>query len=165
MRRMRFLVAGVGIGLCLVTMAKADDDDIPNLKTVVKPVTVKHVIVFTGSRDRVVYVRPAYPVQSVRSKNLAPSPVEAKKTHQNSSANYAAADRQTSNHVSRVAKPGHVDVSQAEQKSDRETKPADVDHKIHAKQPQNDDAPDELTAQAQREQELRLAEPGGIPQK
>jgi hypothetical protein len=53
-------------------------------------------------------------------------------------------------------------VDQSDQKADKDNRRADTDRKTDAKQPENDDALDHLTAQAQKEQELRLAEPGGI---
>ena len=159
MKNARFLLATVGVGLCLCAIAKADDDEI---QTVVRPVVVKRLIIFTGHRDRVIYVRPAYPVQSVVPINR-PYSVVAKKTRRHSSESPAAIDQETSNNVAQTSKTSHGDSNQAEQqKADKDNKPVDTDRKADAKHSEDDDALDQLTAQAQREQELRLAGPGGV---
>jgi hypothetical protein len=158
MKNVRLLVAGLGVGLCLCALARADNDEI---RTVVRPVVVKRLIVFTGHHDRVIYVRPAYPVQTVVPVNR-PYSVMERKTQRHSSEDPTVVDRDTSNKVVKKSKTSRGDADQSDQKADKDNSPADTDRKIHAKQPQDDDALDQLTAQAQKEQELRLAEPGGI---
>jgi hypothetical protein len=158
MKNARFIAAGVGVGLCLCALARADDDEI---RTVVRPVLVKRLIVFTGHQDRVIYVRPAYPVQSVAPVNRPYSVVE-RKTHQHSSEDPAVVDRNTSTNVAKTSKTSRGDVNQSDQKAGKDNSPVDTDRKTEAKQSEDDDALDHLTAQAQREQELWLAEPGGI---
>ncbi len=158
MKNARFLIAGVGVGLRLCALARADDDEI---RTVVRPVVVKQLIVFTGHQDRVIYVRPAYPAQTVLPVNR-PYSVMERKTHRHSSEDPAVVDRDTSNSVEKTSKTSRGDVNQLDQKTDKDNRPVDTDRKTEAKQSENDDALDHLTAQAQKEQELRLAEPGGI---
>jgi hypothetical protein len=156
--KMRFLMAGVGVGFCLCALAKADDDEI---RSAARPVVVKRLIVFTGHQDRVIYVRPAYPVQSAVPVNR-PYWVMAKKTRRHSSDSPAAVKQETSNNVAKTPKISHGDSNQPEQKADKDNKPVDADRKTDAKQSEDDDALDHLIAQAQREQELPLAEPDGI---
>jgi hypothetical protein len=158
MKNARFLMAGVGVGLCLCALARADDDEI---RTVVRPVVVKRLIVFTGHQDRVIYVRPAYPVQTVVQVNR-PYSVMERKGHRHSSEDPAVVDRDTSNNGAKTSKTSRGAVNQSDQKADKDNRPVDTDRKTEAKQSEDDDALDHLTAQAQREQELRLAEPGGI---
>jgi hypothetical protein len=158
MKNARFLTAGVGVGLCLCALARADDDQI---RTVVRPVVVKRLIVFTGHQDRVIYVRPAYPVQTVVPVNR-PYSVMERKGHRHSSEDPAVVDRDTSNNGAKTSKTSCGTVNQSDQKADKNNRPVDTDRKTEAKQSEDDDALDHLTAQAQREQELRLAEPGGI---
>jgi hypothetical protein len=158
MNNARFLAAGVVVGLCLCAFAKADDDEI----RAVRPVVVKRLIVFTGHRDRVIYVKPAFPVQSVVPFNR-PYSVVARKSRRHSSESPAAVIHDTSDSVAKTSKTSHGDMNKTDQKADKDTGTADTDRKTEAKQqPENDEALDQLTAQAQREQELRLAEPGGI---
>lgn len=156
MKNARFLMAGVG--LCLCALARADDDEI---RTVVRPVVVKRMIVFSGHQDRVIYVRPAYPVQTVLPVNRPYSLME-RKTHRHSSEDPAVVDRDTSNNVAKTSKTRLGDANQSDEKADKDNRPVDTDRKTEAKQSEDDDALDHLTAQAQKEQELRLAEPGGI---
>jgi hypothetical protein len=158
MKNARFLMAGVGVGLCLCALARADDDEI---RTVVRPVVVKRLIVFTGHQDRVICVRPAYPVQTVVPVNRPYSGME-RKGHRHSSEDPAVVDRDTSNSGAKTSKTSRGDVTQSDQKADKDNRPVDTDRKTEAKQSEDDDALDLLAAQAQREQELRLAEPGGI---
>jgi hypothetical protein len=158
MKNARFLMAGVGVGLCLCALARADDDEI---RTGVRPIFVKRLIVFTGHQDRVIYVRPAYPVQTVVPVNRPYSVVE-RKTHRHSSEDPAVVDRNTSANVAGPSKTSRGDVNQSDQKADKDNRPVDTDRKTEAKQSEDDEALGHLTAQAQREQELRLAEPGGI---
>jgi len=61
MKKTRCLIAGVGVGLCLCAIANGDGDQIP----AAKPVVVKRVVVVADPGDRVIYVRQAYPVQSI----------------------------------------------------------------------------------------------------
>ena len=158
MKNVRLLIAGLGVGLCLCALARADDDEI---RTVVRPVVVKRLIVFTGHHDRVIYVRPAYPVQTVVPVNR-PYSVMERKTQRHSSEDPTVVDRDTSNNVVKKSKTSRGDADQSDQKADKDNRPADTDRKTDAKQPPDDDALDQLTAQAQKEQELRLPEPGGI---
>src|SRR5258707_2650029 len=159
MKNARFLMAGVGVGLCLCALARADDDEI---RTVVSRFGVNRLSVFTGHQDRVIYVRPAYPVQTVVPVNQPYSVVE-RKTHRHSSEDPAVVDRDTSNNVAKTLKTSRGDVNQSDQKADKDNRPVDTERKTEGKQSEDDDALDHLTAQAQKEQELRLAEPGGIP--
>jgi len=158
MKNVRLLIAGLGVGLCLCALARADDDEI---RTLVRPVVVKRLIVFTGHHDRVIYVRPAYPVQTVVPVNR-PYSVMERKTQRHSSEDPIVVDRNTSNNVVKKSKTSRGDADQSDQKADKDNRSADPDRKTDAKQAQDDDALDQLTAQAQKEQELRLAEPGGI---
>lgn len=158
MKNLRVLLTGLGVGLCLCALAKADDDEI---RTAVRPVVVKRLIVFTGHQDRVIYVRQAYPVQSVVPANR-PYWVMVKKTRRHSSESPAVVNQGTSNNVAKTTKTSHGDSNQPAQKADKDNQPIDTDRKTDAKQSEDDEALDHLTVQAQREQELRLAEPGGI---
>jgi len=158
MKNVRSLVAGLGVGLCLCALARADDDEI---RTVVRPVVIKRLIVFTGHHDRVIHVRPAYPVQTVVPVNR-PYSVMERNTQRHSSEDPTVVDRDTSNNVAKKSKTSRDDVDQSDQKPDKDNRPVNTDRKTEAKQSGDDDALDHLTAQAQKEQELKLAEPGGI---
>src|ERR1700733_6423994 len=118
MKNVRSLVAGLGVGLCLCALARADDDEI---RTVVRPVVIKRLIVFTGHHDRVIYVRPAYPVQTVVPVNRPYSVLE-KKTPRYSSEDPTSADRDTSNNVAKKSKTSRGDVDQSDQKADKDNK-------------------------------------------
>ena len=164
MKNVRLLVAGLGVGLCLCAIAKADDDEI---QTMAKPVVVKRIILFTGHPDRVIYVRPAFPAQSVvpvtRSTSLTSSMTPTKTRWHGSET--PGVNRESSTVAAKTTRSSQGETNQAEQKADKNNKPVDTDHKTDAKQPEDDDALDHLTAQAQKEQELGLAEPGGIQHK
>jgi hypothetical protein len=120
MKNARFLMAGVGVGLCLCAVARADDDEI---RTVVRPVVVKRLIVFTGHQNSVIYVRPAYPVQTVVPVNR-PYSVMERKTHRHSSEDPAVVDRDTSTNVAKTSKTSRGDVNQSDQKADKDNKPS-----------------------------------------
>jgi hypothetical protein len=164
MKNVRLLVAGLGVGFCLCAIAKADDDEI---QTMARPVVVKRVILFTGHPDRVIYVRPAFPVHSVVPVTRSTSPTSSMtptRTRRHGSET-PAVNRDSSTSVAKTTRSNHGETNQAEQKADKDSHPVDPDRKTDAKQPEDDDALDQLTAQAQKEQELRLAEPGGIQQR
>ena len=158
MKNTRFLVAGIGVGLCLGALAKADDDE---ARTEVRPVVVKRLIVFTGHRDQVIYVRRAYPVQSVVPVNR-PYVTTAQKIHRHSSESPATISRDSSSSVAKVSKTSSDEVNRPDQKADKDNKPADIDRKAETNASESDDALDQLTAQAQKEEELRLGEPDSI---
>jgi hypothetical protein len=161
MKNVRSLVAGLGVGLCLCAVAKADDDEI---QAMARPVVVKRVILFTGHPDRVIYVRPAFPVHSVVPVTPSTSPTSSMtptRTRRHGSET-PTVNRESSINVVRTTRSNHGETNQTEQKADKDSRPADTNRKTDAKQPEDDDALDQLTAQAQKEQELRLAEPGGI---
>jgi hypothetical protein len=161
MKNVRLLVAGLGVGLCLCAVAKADDDEI---QTMARPIVVKRVILFTGHPDRVICVRPAFPVSSVvpvtRSTSPAWSITPTKSRRHGSETSGVNHDSSTAG--AKTTKTNRGETNQAEQKADKDSRPAGTDRKTDAKQPEEDDALDHLTAQAQKEQELKLAEPGGI---
>ncbi|HTD16622.1 MAG TPA: hypothetical protein VK673_15670 [Chthoniobacterales bacterium] len=172
MKIARFLIAGAGVGLCLCAIVKADDDQIPSARNVSGPVVVKRVIVVRSGGDRVIYFKPAYPLHSVLPANRSRYAAAASQSHwrglqtSGSGANY--------NHVAKALKSGHgVDTNQSEQQADKDNKSAE--RKPEAKQPdakqreanQSEDAGawDRLTVQAQKEQAILSAEPGGIEPK
>jgi hypothetical protein len=172
MKIARSLIAGAGIGLCLCAIAKADDDQIPNSRIVARPVLVKRIIVVRNAGGRVIYVRPAYPAYSALPVNRSRYSATASKSHWRSPEASGSADN--SNHVAKTLKIGHeVDKNQSEQRADKDDK--SVDRKPETKQPeaqqreanQSDDAGalDRLTVQAQKEQAILPAEPGGIEPK
>jgi hypothetical protein len=161
MKNVRLLVAGLGVGLCLCAIAKADDDGI---QTMARPVVAKRVILFTGHPNRVIYVRPAFPVHSVVPVTRSASPTSAMTLTRarRHGSETPAVNRDSSTSVAKTTRSNRGQTNQAEQKADKDSNPADTDRKTDAKQPEDDDALDQLTAEAQKEQELRLAEPGGI---
>jgi hypothetical protein len=120
----------------------------------------------------VIYVRPAYPAYSALPVNRSRYSATASKSHWRSPEASGSADN--SNHVAKTLKIGHeVDKNQSEQRADKDDK--SVDRKPETKQPeaqqreanQSDDAGalDRLTVQAQKEQAILPAEPGGIEPK
>ena len=167
MKIARCLIAGAGVALCFCAIAKADDDRIPNTGTAAGPIVVKRVIVVRGGGDRVIYVRPAYTLHSIVPANRSWYSATAAQSHrrslETSGYNY--------NQVAKTLKTGHsVDINQSERQADKANKW--TDHKPETKQPeakqretnQSEDAGglDRLTAQAQKEETIRLAEPNGI---
>ena len=164
MKIARSLIAGAGVGLCLCTIAKADDDQNPSTRNVASPVVVKRILVVRRSGDRVIYVRPAYPLHSALPVNRSRYSATASQSHWSSLETSGSTDNY--NHVAKTLKTGHgVDTNQSEQQADKDNKPAD--RKPEAKQREanrSEDAGalDRLTVQAQKEQAIPAAEPGGI---
>jgi hypothetical protein len=164
MKIARCLIVGAGVGLCLCAIAKADDDQISNTGTVAGPIVVKRVIVVRSGGDRVIYVRPAYALHAALPANRSWYSAAAAQGHRRSLETSGSADNY--NQVAKTLKTGHiVDTNQSEQRADKDNKWAD--RKPEAKQRetnQSEDAGglDRLTVQAQKEETIRPAEPGGI---
>jgi hypothetical protein len=164
MKIARCLIAAAGVGLCLCATARADGDQIPNTGTVAGPAVVKRVIVLRSRGDRVIYVRPAYPIHAVLPANRSWYSATAAQRRRRSLQTSGSADNY--NHVAKTLKTGHsVDTDQSDEQADKDSKSAD--RKPGAKQPeanQSEDAGglDRLTVQAQKEEAIRPAEPGGI---
>ena len=155
----RCLIAGVGVGLCLCAVANGDDDQIPTLKNTAKPVVVKRVVVVTGPSDRVISVRQAYPVHSTVPIDRSRDSIQATPAQRRVETS-ASPIHESGNHIAKTIKTNNgSDTSQSEQQADKDNK--STDRKPEAKQPE-DAALDRLTAQAQKEEAIRLAEPGGI---
>ena len=178
MKIARCVVAGIGVGLCFCTIAKADDDQISNLGTVRGPVVIKRIIVVRTHGGRMVYVRPAYsPIHSSVPVNRSSYSATAAQGHRQSVELSDSGD--TDDHGAKTVKTGHrVDTNQAAQQADKDSKSADRKPEVkqaEAKQPeakhleanQSEDASalDRLTVQAQKEQAILPAEPGGIEPK
>jgi hypothetical protein len=179
MKIARSLIAGAGFGLCLCAIAKADDDQIPSIRNAAGPLVVKRIIVVRSGGDRVIYVRPTYPLHSVLPVNRSRYSASAVQSHWRGldqshwrSLETGSADNYI--HVAKTLKAGRsVDANQSEQQADKDNKSAA--RKPEAKQPeaklrdanQSDDAGalDRLTVQAQKEQAILPAEPGGIEPK
>jgi hypothetical protein len=109
-------------------------------------------------------VRPAFPVSSVVPVTRSTSPtwsITPTKSRRRG-AETPGVNRDSSTAGAKTTKSNRGETNQAEQKADKDSRPVDTDHKTDAKQPEEDDALDQLTAQAQKEQELKLDEPGGI---
>jgi hypothetical protein len=159
MKKTRCLIAGVGVGLCLCAIANGDDDQNPNVRNAAQPVVVKRVVVVADPGDRVIYVRQAYPVQSIVPVKRSRYSIRATPAQRRVETS-ASAIHESDNHVAKTTRTNNGnDASQSEQQPDKENKFAD--RKTEAKQPE-DAALDRLTAQAQKEEATRLAEPGGI---
>lgn len=159
MKKARCLIAGVGVGLCLCAIANADDDQIPNVRNTARPVVVKRIVVVADSGDRVVYVRQAYPVQSIVPVNRSRYSIRATPAQRRVETS-ASPIHESDKHVPKTTRTNNGnDATQSEQPADKENKSAD--RKAEVKQPE-DAALDRLTAQAQKEEATRLAEPGGI---
>jgi flagellar biosynthesis GTPase FlhF len=183
MKIARFVVAGIGVGLCLCTIAKGDDAQISNTGTVRGPVVIKRIIVVRSHGDRMIYVRPAYaPVHASLAVNRSWHSSTAVQGHRHSVETSDSAD--TDNHGVKTVKPGHsVDTNQSRQEADKDNKSADRKpeaKQAEAKQPeakqpeakkaaanQSEDvgALDRLTVQAQKEQAILPPEPGGVEPK
>jgi hypothetical protein len=172
MKIARSLIAGAGIGLCLCAIAKADDDQIPNRRIVARPMVVKRIIVVRSGGGRVIYVRPAYPAYSALSANRSRYSATGSQNHSRNPETSGSVDN--ANRVAKTLKTGHeADTNQSEQQADKDNK--SVDRKPEAKQPEakqreanqseDDGALDRLTVQAQKEQAILPAEPGGIEPK
>ena len=190
MKIARSLIVGVGVGLCLCAIAKADDDQIPNVRNVTRPIVVRRIIVVRRSGDRVIYVRQAFPSRSALPANRSRYSVTGVQSHWRSLETSSSKD--TYNHVARTPKTGHsLDTSQSEQQAEEDNKDNKLaDRKPEAKQPdtkqqdakeqdvkeqdakqreanESEDAGglDRLTVQAQKEQAIQPSEPGGIQPK
>jgi hypothetical protein len=172
MKIARSLIAGAGFGLCLCAIAKADDDQIPSIRNVAGPLVVKRIIVVRSGGDRVIYVRSTDPLHSVLPVNRSRYSATAVHSHWRDLEPPGFADNY--NQVAKTLKAGRsVDTNQSEQQADKDNKSAA--RKPEAKQPeaklheanQSDDAGalDRLTVQAQKEQAILPAEPGGIEPK
>ena len=167
MKIARSLIAGAGIGLCLCAIAKADDDLIPNRRIVARPMVVKRIIVVRSGGGRVIYVRPAYSAYSALSANRSRYSATASQSHSRNPETSGSVDN--ANRVAKTLKTGHeADTNQSEQPADKDNK--SVDRKPEAKQreanqSEDDGAFDQLTVQAQKEQAILPAEPGGIEPK
>ena len=191
MQNARLFTAGAVLGLCLCAMAKADEDEF-QFRTAAKPVVVRRVIVVSGHRTRVIYVRPAYRVHSVVPVNRSEYLNSENETHNRDVEMSDSNVRDSDNHVFRATKTGREgDTNQSEQAQvDNNSRP--VAHKSAVTQPEaeqpaakqpvakpsqakrseakqqkpegaeDDGALDRLTVQAQKEQAIHLAEPGGI---
>jgi hypothetical protein len=172
MKIARSLIAGAGVALCLCAIAKADDDQIPNVRNVAGPIVVKRIIVVRSGGDRVIYVRPSYQLHSVLPVNRSRYSATAVQSHWRGFETSGSADNY--NHVIKTLKAGRsIDTNQSEQQANKDNKSAA--RKPEAKQPdakpreanQSDDdgALDRLTVQAQREQAILPPEPIGIEPK
>ena len=180
MKIARCVVAGIGVGLCLCTIAKGDDDKISNPGTVRGPVVIKRIIVVRSHGDRMIYVRPASPpVHASLPVNRSRYRAAAAQGRRHSVETSDSAD--TDNHGLKTVKTGHsADTNQPQQEADKDNKPADrkaeakqaeANHpeakkpeakQAEANQTQDAGALDRLTVQAQKEEAIQLAEPGGI---
>jgi hypothetical protein len=159
MKKARYFIAGVGVGLCLCAIANADDDQVPIVTKAVKPVVVKRVIVVTAPSDRVISVRQAYPVLSLVPISRSTYPSQATPAQRRVETS-ASPIHQSDNHLAKTIRTDNAsDTSRSEQPANKDNK--STDRKPEAKQPE-DAALDRLTAQAQKEEAIRLAEPGGI---
>src|SRR6201987_1361389 len=171
------LIAGVGVGLCLCAIARADDDQIPNARISAGPVAVKRVIVFRSRGGQVIYVRPAHQLHSTLPANRSLYSTTAGQNHWRKLETSGSADNY--NHVAKTLKTGHnVDTNQSEHQANKDDKSAE--HKAVAKQteakpgdkaqhqtnqPEDAGSWDRLTVQAQKEEAALTAEPGGIEPK
>ena len=180
MKIARCVIAGIGIGLCLCTIAKGDDDQISNTETVRGPVVIKRIIVVRSHGARMIYVRPAYPpVHASLPVNRSRYSATGAQGHRHNVEINDSTD--TDNHGSKTVKTGHsADTNQPQQEADKDNKSADrkpeakqaeANHpeakkpeakQAEANQTQDAGALDRLTVQAQKEEAIQLAEPGGI---
>jgi len=175
MKIARCVIAGIGVGLWLCTIAKGDDDQISNTGTVRGPVVIKRIIVVRSHGARMIYVRPAYPpVHGSLPVNRSRYSATGAQGHRHSVEIADSAD--TDNHGLKTVKAGHsVDTNQSKQEADKDNKSADRKpeaKQAEAKKPeakqaeanQSEDAGalDRLTVQAQKEEAIQPAEPGGI---
>jgi len=183
MKIARWVVAGIGVGLCLCTIAKGDDDQISNTGNERGPVVIKRIIVVRSHGDRMIYVRPVYPpVHASLPVNRSSYSATAAQGRRHRLETSDSAD--TDNHRAKTVKTGHsVDTNQSQREADKDNKSAD--RKLEAKpaeakqtgekrpeaqqaeanQSEDADALDRLTVQAQKEQAILPAEPGGIQPK
>jgi hypothetical protein len=185
MKIARSLIAGAGVGLFLCAIARGDDDQIPNVRNRSGPVIVKRVIVVRGGVGRVIYVRPAYSLHSALPANRSRYSATGVQSHWRSFETSGSTDNY--NHAARTLKTGHsVETSQLDQQADADNRDnKSAGRKPEPKQPdtkqpdakqqdakqreanESEDAGglDRLTVQAQKEQAIQPAEPGGIQPK
>jgi hypothetical protein len=164
MQNARPFVAAAVVGLCLCAIAKADDDEFP-FQTAAKPVVVRRVIVVSHHQGRVIYVRPSYNVRSVVPLNRSDYLNSANQTPKRDVEMPAAAVHDSDNHIAKPVKTSRDGDTNQSQQADKDNK--SPDRKPDAKQqepkePEDAGALDRLTVQAQKEEAIRLAEPGGI---
>ncbi|MBV8097915.1 MAG: hypothetical protein JOZ31_02035 [Verrucomicrobia bacterium] len=175
MKIARCVIAGIGVGLCLCTIAKGDDDQFSNTGTVRGPVVIKRIIVVRSHGARMIYVRPAYPpVHASLPVNRSRYSATGAQGHRHNVEINDSTD--TDNHGSKTVKSEHsVDTNQSKQEADKDNKSADRKSEAkqaEAKKPetkqaeanQSEDAGalDRLAVQAQKEEAVQPAEPGGI---
>jgi hypothetical protein len=168
------LVAGVGVGLGLCAMARADNDQIPSARISAGPVAIRRVILIRSRGGQVIYVRPGYQLHSTLPVNGSSYSSTAGQSHWRSLETASSTDNH--NHVAKTLKTVHgVDTNQAEHQADKDNKSADrkpaakqpeakqADKKQHeTNQAQDSGSWDRLTVQAQKEEAVQPAEPGGI---
>lgn len=173
MKIVRSLIAGVGVGLCLCAIARADDDQIANARNSGGPVAVKRVIVVRSRGGRVIFVRPGYQLHSALSTNRSWYSSTAGQSHSRSLETSGSADNY--NHVAKTPKAEHgVDTNQSGREAGKDNKSADrkpaakaseakqLDALDQTNQSEDAGALDRLTVQAQKEEANPAAEPGGI---
>ena len=165
MKNARHFLAGAVAGLCLCALAKADDDEFP-FRTAARLVVVKRVIVVSSHQARVIYVRPSYHVRSIVPVNRSEYLNSANETHKRVGEMSASTVHDSNNHVVKAAKTSRDgDTNQSAQQADKDIKSPDRKPEVkpqEANEPEDAGALDRLTVQAQKEEAVRLAEPGGI---
>src|ERR1700739_1547457 len=113
MKIVRSLIAGAGVGLCLCVIARADDDQIPNVRNSAGPVAVKRVMVFRSRGGQEIYVRPANQLHSTFPANRSWYSSTTGQSHRRSLEKSGSADNY--DHVAKTLKTGHgVDTNQSE---------------------------------------------------
>jgi hypothetical protein len=188
MKITRCVVAAVGVGLCLCTIAKSDDDQISGTANARGPVVIRRIIVVRSHGDRMIYVRPAYPaVHASLPVNRSWYATTAAQGHRHSVEASDSAD--ANNHAVKTVKTRHsVDTNQSRQEADSDNRLAErkpeakaaeakqtqikqpeanqpETRQVEANQSEDAGALDRLTVQAQKEQAVLPAEPGGIQPK
>jgi hypothetical protein len=159
MKKARLLIKGLGVSLCLCAIAKADDDQVPTVPTVASPVIVRRVIVVSGQRDRVIYVRPAYRLHSIVRADRSLHATTAPQNRQRDPEASGSTIRDSENHASQTTRAGHSK-KQPDQQDAKDTK--SVDRKSDVQPQEDKGALDRLTVQAQKEEATRLAEPTNL---
>jgi hypothetical protein len=160
MKKTRCLIAGVGVGLCLCAIANGDDVQIPNVRNAARQVVVKRVVVVADPGGRVIYVRQAYPVHSVVPVNRSRYPIQATPAQRRVETSPSPI-HESDNHVAKTIKTNNGgETSQPEPQADKDNR--STDRKPEAKPLEDASGLDRLTVQAQKEEAIRLAEPGGI---
>jgi hypothetical protein len=161
MKKTRLLITGLSVGLCLCAIAKADDDQIPAISTKASPVIVRRVIVVSGQGGRVIYVRPAYRLNSIVRADRSFYPTTTPQNRRRDPEASASTIRDGENHAAQTIRTGHSgDKKQPDQENAKDTK--SVDRETEVKQPEDTGALDRLTVQAEKEQATRLVEPTNL---